>query len=138
MRANTESSCPICSAALLVRGLRLRVVTDSAGGKLKLMIRRLYCPKCKRIHHELPDCIVPYKRHLADTIEAIVNGIRAGLPCESRVIRRILTWWEKVLPYYLGIIKSLSEKYQVELGGTPSFREIVRAAANSNNWIFAG
>jgi hypothetical protein len=81
---------------------------------------------------------VPYKRHCADTIEAIISGIREGLPCESRVIRRILGWWDKVLPYYLGIVKSLLEKYGMVLGTAPAFKEIVRAAANSNNWIFAG
>jgi hypothetical protein len=67
-----------------------------------------------------------------------VRGKRAGIPCEIKVIRRILAWWEQVLPYYLGIVKSLSEKYRVELVVEPAFKEIVRAAANSNNWIFAG
>jgi hypothetical protein len=113
-------------------------MTDPAGHKVKLMIRRLYCPNCKRLHHELPDCVVPYKRHCTETIEAVINGTREGLPCENKVIRRILAWWEKVLPYYLGVIKSLWEKYRVELYSTPSFKAIVRAAANSNNWISAG
>jgi hypothetical protein len=116
----------------------LRTMTDADGIKVKLVIRRLYCPKCKRLHHELPDCVVPYKRHCSETIEAIINGIREGLPCENRVIRRIFAWWERILPYYLGVVKSLSEKYALKLGNAPSFKEIVRAAANSNNWISVG
>ena len=122
----------------MVRGLRLRRMTDTTGRKVNLIIRRLYCLQCKCFHHELPNCVVPYKRHCADTIQAIISGIKDGLPCESRVIWRILAWWKRVLPYYQCIIKSLAQKYVMDLGGAPSFKEIVRAAANSNNWIFSG
>ncbi|MCL2034178.1 MAG: DUF6431 domain-containing protein [Oscillospiraceae bacterium] len=113
-------------------------MTNTTGHKVSLMIRRLYCPKCKRLHHELPDCVVPYKRHCTETIETIIGGIRDGLPCENRVIRRILAWWNKVQPYYLNIVKSLCEKYGIVLSAVPAFKEIVRAAANSNNWISVG
>ena len=110
---------------------------NSAGDKEKLKIRRLVCDKCKRIHHELPDCIVPYKRHCAETIEKIINGKNNDAPCNSSIIRRVLSWWNIVLPYFLHIIKSLSEKYNVKFGEPPAFVEIVRAAVNSNNWVFA-
>ena len=39
------------------------------GSTATLIIRRLRCRKCGRIHHELPDSIVPYKRYDADAIE---------------------------------------------------------------------
>ncbi|WP_367618590.1 DUF6431 domain-containing protein [Paenibacillus andongensis] len=37
-----------------------------------LVVRRLRCSKCRNIHHELPDCIVPYKRYESSCIEEVV------------------------------------------------------------------
>ena len=112
-------------------------MTDSTGEKIKLSIRRLKCEKCRRIHHELPDCVVPYKRHSAETIEEIIKG-NEEIASESRTIRRIKQWWKIVSLYFMNIIKSLAEKYEVRFQAAPDFREIIRAAVNSNSWISAG
>ncbi|WP_242966792.1 DUF6431 domain-containing protein [Desulfosporosinus sp. FKA] len=29
------------------------------------------CVNCRRIHHELPDCLVPYKRYESTCIESV-------------------------------------------------------------------
>ena len=138
MKTKETCCCPICAESLMVRGLRLRALVDAAGSKMKLIIRRLYCPNCKRLHHELPDCIVPFKRHCAETIEEIISGKSEGVPCDYRTIWRIAAWWKEALPYFMGILKSLAEKYKTSFHEPPAFREITRAAANSNNWIFTG
>jgi len=119
-----------------VRGWRMRKLIDGCGHIDRLMIKRLLCGKCKRIHHELPDCIVPYKRHCAQTIEDIVNGRTEGTPCEGGTIQRIGAWWNVMLPYFLNVLKSLAERYGVCVSAPPAFKEIVRAAANSNSWAF--
>ncbi|WP_414672216.1 DUF6431 domain-containing protein [Lentibacillus sp.] len=41
-------------------GSRPRVWCRSSGKRDNLIIRRLYCEKCKDIHHELPDVFIPY------------------------------------------------------------------------------
>ena len=128
--------CPVCGGELLVRSLRKRKMIDGDGKKITLMIRRLLCEKCKRHHHELPDCIVPYKRHSAGTIEKIISGGEVGE--ESRTARRIAAWWCEVGPYFLNILKSLGEKYKIPHNRAPTFREMVRAVVNRGNWIFAG
>ena len=64
-------------------------------------------------------------------------GESAEAPCDNHTIRRVLTWWSIVLPYFLYILKSLSEKYRIKFGEAPAFVEIIRAVVNSNNWIFA-
>jgi hypothetical protein len=133
--SNELGCCPICSASLSVRSLRLRGLIDSDGNKIKLLIRRLQCSPCKRIHHELPDCIVPYKRHCAETIENIVTGNTRDVPCDENYIQRVLLWWSIVLPYFTGILESIAEKLKISFNTPPAFRETVRAVANSNNWI---
>ena len=135
VRTNEAGYCPICGEKLTVRGERQRIVTESDGEKRKLIIRRLKCDKCRKIHHELPDCIVPYKRHSAETIENIISGKNDKVPCETGTIRRIMQWWKIAGEYYLNILKSLTEKYQIEFHEPPKFREIIRAVVNTNNWL---
>ena len=137
--ALNESHCPICQAMLVMRATRERVWWLGNEEMRILLIRRLYCEDCKRIHHEIPDCLVPYKRYGADVIENIVSGeVRAkDLPCPSSTVSRIRAWWKAVKSYFLQILVVLEARYKVSFGNPPAFREKVRAVANSNNWIFA-
>ncbi len=79
MRSAEQIPCPCCSGQLKVIGSRRRSRINGRGEKIVLIIRRLGCVACHRIHHELPDidlqCRLPHldraqtgeyvKRHLA-------------------------------------------------------------------------
>jgi hypothetical protein len=119
-----------------MRSWRLRKLIANEGLVNGLLIRRLFCAECKRIHHELPDCIVPYKRHCAQTIEDIINVRTDESPCEGGTLRRIWMWWNIMAPYFLNVLKSLAEKYGARFAAPPVFKEIVRSTTNSNNWTF--
>ena len=119
----------------MVIGIRKRKLINAEGDKQTLIIRRLRCKECRVIHHELPDIVVPYKRHCADTIEKIVAGETAGLDCEERTIHRIKAWWAACFLYFENIIASLREKYGMVLSPFPAPREIFRAIVNSQLWI---
>ena len=121
----------------MVRGTRQRVLYKNDEDRQILVFRRLYCQECKRIHHELPDCIVPYKRYSADVIENIINNQTEAAPCPDDTVRRIRGWWLAIIAYFLHILETLEIKFAMSFGKPPTFRETVRAAANSNNWIFA-
>ena len=131
------SYCPICQSLLVMRATRQRVIWVNEEVKKILVIRRLHCENCNRIHHELPDCLVPYKRYGAKIIESIAANNTKDAPCPIGTVRRLRGWWAAVMPYFLNIIKSLVEKFGVRFGEPPAFRETVRAAVNSNNWVFA-
>ena len=128
--------CSVCREELTVRGNCERGVIWEDGRKEKIIIRRLQCTKCKRIHHELPDCLVPYKRHCAETVEKIVSGSHDDAPCEERTIGRILEWWHTVGTYLLQILETIFEKLKIPMPEKPLFKGLVRAAANTNNWTF--
>jgi len=133
--------CPICGGVLNYLSTRKRNIINPDGSITTLIIRRLKCANknCKhRIHHELPTgYIVPYKRHCTETIEKVINGeVPKSVENEKRTIDRIKTWWNNVLPYFLNVLKSLTEKTGQVFGDPPKTAEIVRAAANSHNWIF--
>ena len=40
-----------------------------------LRIRRLRCPKCGRMHRELPDCLVPFKHYETQVISGVLDGV---------------------------------------------------------------
>ena len=125
----------MCGAALIVIGSRKRKVIDTLGEALTLIIRRLRCKVCGKIHHELPDILVPYKRHCAETVEQIISGKPGGYVCETSTIHRIRAWWASCLLYFESVLASLRAKYGAEFPANPTPREIIRAVTNSNLWI---
>jgi hypothetical protein len=127
--------CPVCGEALIVIGTRERRYTRDDGEKETLVIRRMRCKGCRAIHHELPDMLIPYKRHCANTIEEIISGDIVHACCEKRTIDRIKAWWEGCRLYFDGVLTSLSEKYGIVFSANPAPGEIVRAVVNANLWV---
>lgn len=134
VRSEERSSCPVCGSGLEVIGTRERKVREGDGEVTELVIRRLRCGACKRIHHELPDILVPYKRYSAGAIEAIVEDDTGKVVCEESTIRRIKTWWNECMVYFLGVLASLTAKYGAVFSGRPRLKEIVRAVVNAHLW----
>ena len=116
-------------------GRRKRKVVDSYGTKQTYIIRRLRCERCGHIHHELPDIMVPYKRHCIETIEAVIADDIADVCCENSAIRRIRAWWAKCRLYLESVIASLREKYGVPFPADMAPREIIRIVANAHLWV---
>ena len=129
------SVCPICGEVLVVIGSRKRKVIGSDSGTMILTIRRLRCKECQVIHHELPDIVIPYKRHCAETIEKVIEGDDNGVCCEARTICRIRAWWAAYRLYFESVLASLREKFGAVLSTCPTPREIVRTIVNVNLWI---
>jgi hypothetical protein len=132
-----NSVCPICVGRLKVIGSRKRGQNDSAGNKVMLIIRRLRCQtkKCSKIHHELPDRVIPYKRHCAETVEKVVNGDVNDACCDFVTENRIRVWWAGMYAYFQSVLESLNEKYGVAFPSKLTPREIVRAVVNANYWV---
>ena len=134
MRSEESASCPYCSDGFKIIGSRVRMFYDAACNVKTLVIRRLRCRGCLKVHHELPHILIPYKRHCAETIEKILSESASqsvDVPVEESTIRRIKAWWKVLLPYLLHILNGLTIKHNVtfDAGGSP--RKIVRSAANS-------
>jgi len=127
--------CPICAAELKAIGIRDRYLINSAGDKDTLVIRRLRCTVCHKIHHELPDMVIPYKRHCAETVEKVVSGDVEDVCCDFRIEARIRAWWAAFRVYFENIRASLRMKYGAAFPPDPTPREIVRAVANANLWV---
>lgn len=135
-----------------VIGSRKRGVIESNGQKKKLAIRRLRCSHCNRIHHELPDILVPYKRYSSETMEAGICDTRDDLPCEMSTIRTWQIWFALLEKYFnacLLAIKTLhsdNDKLAAKISLLLPLKDkiphpagwlavLVRLIVNTNRWI---
>jgi hypothetical protein len=135
VRADEEVVCPICGYKKMKRKGRRKRSVIMPSGKIKVLkIRRLKCKRCKKIHHELPDIIVPYKHHSAETIEIIINGSDESFYCEESTINRIKAWWLTIKLYIESVKASLKFKYSVTFSGERKLLGIVRALVNTHLW----
>lgn len=139
-----ESICPICAGTLIKKGLRTRYLTRTKPGateddynpyeRICLLIQRHKCKKCGKIHHQLPDCIVPYKRLNAQIIEDIIKQPEQPTLIDEGTVKRILAWWVLMAAYLLGVAPSLAQKHQVRVTPGQKLVQIVRALVNSHRW----
>lgn len=110
--------CPCCGEQLVVIGSRQRTCRSDSGEKKVLVIRRLRCTRCRRIHHELPDCLLPYKRYESVCVERLVSDSSEStdIAADDSTLYRWRTWFHALLPYFLGCLTSIA----IRLGYIPA------------------
>ncbi len=156
VKSREQNFCPCCMGKLKVIGSRRRGFINGVGEKVVLIIRRLFCLNCHQIHHELPDILVPYKRHERESIEAVVTSNKAlTIPADESTIRRWRNWFLEFSQYFLGCLESIAIRYGREavednahlpesmlqkiwhyVGNAPGWlARVVRPIANANLWI---
>ena len=112
VRSAESGICPCCTGELTVKGSRPRVWYQSSGERAKLIIRRLYCKICKKIHHELPDILVPYKRYDAESIEGVVSvPARMDIGADESTLARWRSWFLAWAVYAEGCLQSISIRF---------------------------
>ena len=70
-----------------VRDSKQRSVLDEAGEKYIFRLRRFWCNNCKKLHSEIPDCIIPYKQYGQKVINDVLNG-----RCDYYVVDASTVW----------------------------------------------
>lgn len=137
-------------------GSRKRKYINSEGNKIVLRIKRLRCKECRSIHHELPDILVPYKRHCSESIESVLTPKGAiCVAADDSTIRRWRNWFRKYTDHFVGCLESIAVRLgrksaeKVTRSSKSGFQRvidfvgdalgwlarIVRPVANTNNWI---
>ena len=91
--------CPVCGEKLRYRDSRKRIRRKEGGHVEYLEVRRLLCPHCRKLHVELPDCLVPHKHYDAEVISGVIEGIvtpddldSEDHPCAA-TMRRWIKWF---------------------------------------------
>ncbi|HHV65955.1 MAG TPA: hypothetical protein GXX46_12960 [Peptococcaceae bacterium] len=149
--------CPCCDSDLKVIGSRKRKFKVTGEETRILIIRRLRCKACKRIHHELPDCLVPYKRYSSLSIEQVLTETPSppDLAADEVTLYRLKRWFHSLLPHLLGSLRSIAIRLGQEpvkepsvlnqsvrqrighyVGNGPGWlKRIVRSLVNANLWV---
>lgn len=154
VRSEEVIPCPCCHERLKVIGSRRRGFLESSGEKKILIIRRLQCQSCKRIHHELPNILVPFKRYEAASIEEIVVCSEPAVAADESTLQRLRAWFTGWMVYARHCLTAIASQLHLsveEVSGLPQsslqsngpwvseghgwLRQIVRPIANMNLWI---
>ncbi|SMP38734.1 DUF6431 domain-containing protein [Anoxynatronum buryatiense] len=147
--------CPCChSSEKKVIGSRNRKVLEAheANGDLVekvLRIRRLQCKSCLKIHHQLPDLLIPYKHHAAALMESTLE--EQEVPVEESTLRRWKVWFDGITCHLLGALHTMERKETMEktplmgtalqrfrkyVGSAPGWLgRIVQSLVKKNLWV---
>ena len=111
------NGCPLCHGLLTVSGSRPRTRRPPDGTRQILIIRRLYCAACERIHHELPDCLVPDKRYDAESLETFATeGRTAAIAADESTLQRWEAWFSAWFLYVSGCWAALDARQPENTG----------------------
>ena len=156
VRSEEQNFCPCCGEILEVVGSRRRKYINESGKSTTLFIRRLQCTHCRKIHHELPDILVPYKRYGRKSIEAVLTEESTHtVAADEATLGRWKSWFKSLTDHILGCLRSLSiqhDKVSVEelshlpisslqriwhfVGNAPGWlARVVRPLVNFNFWV---
>lgn len=115
--------CPYCGHRLKVIGSRLRGLIDASGKRIHLVIRRLRCQRCKKIHAELPACVIPYRRHCSESIQAVLDNKHSAkqVAADDSCLYRWRRWFKHQRARLTRSLFSLQTHYEQYLVGEPSF-----------------
>lgn len=105
--------CPTCQTPLKYRDTRRRHIRKEGGIKVWGRIRRLLCPKCHRLHNELPVELSPHKHYEVEVIEGVVDDVvlpndedSEDYPCEA-TMERWKQWIEHNRLFIEGYLRSV-------------------------------
>jgi hypothetical protein len=134
---------PCCNEKLFVIGSRGRKLVHATGEQSELVIRRLRCCGCRKIHHELPDCIVPYKRYESACIENVAESVSSvtHVAADESTLYRWRNWLESKTTYFLGCLQSIAIRFQLDVvekssnSSQPAHQRIGRVVGKAIGWL---
>lgn len=134
--------CPCCHGDLELAGRRRRGYKKSSGESITLIIRRLRCKNCGRIHHELPNILVPYKRYEAASIEQVVSESPSStcVAVDDSTLYRWRAWFHQWSTYAIGCLQAIAKRFNLPVeeqsGSSQTSLELIGQLVNSaDGWL---
>jgi hypothetical protein len=155
VRSAEEHNCPVCEHDLFVIGSRKRIGRKPTGERITYIIRRLRCKGCERIHHELPELLVPYKRYEVACFESSLSQEQpSDVAADNSTLYRWRVWFAKFWKYWVSCLAKIAAHTgnPVESLSVPSLsalqqighyvgqgggwlKRVVRPIVNSRLWV---
>ena len=99
-------------------------------------LRRLRCQNCLKLHLELPDVLVPYKRYEAKVVETVIAGGPVQVPNDERTIGKIRRWYKAIKAQLAGVWNWCVLHGFASPKQEPKLADLVRATVNSGFWSY--
>lgn len=141
VRSAEQHICPVCEHDLFVIGSRERKGRKPSGERITYIIRRLRCESCEKIHHELPNLFVPYKRYEAAGIESVLSHEQnSDVAADESTLYRWRLWFAKFSSYWMSCLSAIaaSTGQSVEALSVPSpsaLQQIGRYVGLGSGWL---
>lgn len=98
-----------------VIGTRDRKSKERSGETKVYNIRRLGCDSCGKIHHELPDFLVPFKRYNSECIEMVLTYPSThDILADESTLFRWFQWFRSFVDYLVGCLISIMLRIKQE------------------------
>lgn len=136
--------CPCCQSTLSSIGRRVRIWILGSGEIRYLKIRRLRCKRasCRRIHHELPNCLIPYKRYGAASIEQALGDAPITVAADNSTLYRWRRWFSAWAAYAAGCLASIAYRFGLSVTSFSSspapqtvLQHVERFVGNLPGWL---
>jgi hypothetical protein len=119
VRSEEEHHCPVCEEELQGIGSRRRKGRKATGEQVTYGIRRLRCVGCRRIHHELPDLLVPYKHYEAAVLESVATpGAMLDVAADESTLYRWRLWFAQMAAYWIGGLQAIAHRFKLPVEGS--------------------
>lgn len=69
-----DEYCPVCGDKLRKYDKVKRILKTKHGLKTEIIIDRVYCKRCKKVHRVIPEEIMPYKHYEKEMILGVQEG----------------------------------------------------------------
>lgn len=143
VRSAERIPSPCCGKDMSVIGTRDRKSKNREGHTNIYNIRRLRCNHCGRIHHELPDFLVPYKRYESECIEKVLSNPHHDIPSDNSTLFRWKEWFDSFIEYWIGCLISIMLRTKQEniplkrssLGSETALQKIGRLVGDAPRWL---
>lgn len=118
--------CPDCDTPMRYRDSRPRIMRRYGGKKCRVLIHRMYCPKCHKLHNELPAQLTPFKHYETRVIEDVLDGVveedsKAAENGPSEItMKRWRSWFQKNTQRILGYIRTARQRAGMSLSASES------------------
>lgn len=135
---------PCCGKSMSIIGTRNRKSKERSGETKVYSIRRLSCDNCGKVHHELPDFLVPYKRYSSECIEMVISSPSThDIPADESTLYRWFDWFNSFIDYWIGCLVSImlrtkQENIPLNLASANSetaLRRIGRLVGDAPKWL---
>lgn len=132
----TSLYCPDCGQEIVYRDSRQRIWDHCNEPTDWILIHRMFCRTCNRLHTVLPDVLVPHKHYGASEIETVLESEVRSDEVSDSTVARWRQWIKGNTVQIEGVLQSLKLETEDKLPGLRNNENLSgRLKTITRNWL---